>query len=275
MNTAHSTPQASSSAAREPRVDEVDRRAGRLQPFGGGRDGGGDLGVDGPAAEVDRQRQAHARTRRRRAAAARSSGPGTDMMSASSGPWVAARNSRASSAQRASGPWWEIESNRPGSTSIGIRPRPGLSPTTPHHAAGMRTEPPMSLPSASGTQPEATAARAAAGRAARACGARSWGLRVTPHSGLSVCSVWANSGVVVWPMMTAPARRRAVTTEASWSGTQCSKAYEPSVVRWPATGCRVLDGDRHAVEHAERRRRGRPPARRGRRRASPRRPRCR
>ena len=81
-----------------------------------------------------------------------------DMMSASSGPCVAARKSRASSAQRASGPWWEIESNSPGRTSIGMRPSPGFSPTTPLHAAGMRTEPPMSLPSASGTQPDATAA---------------------------------------------------------------------------------------------------------------------
>ena len=51
---------------------------------------------------------------------------GDDMMSASSGPCVAARNSRASSAQRASGPWWEIESNRPGQDVHRDPPEPRL-----------------------------------------------------------------------------------------------------------------------------------------------------
>ncbi len=94
--------------------------------------------------------------------------------------------------------------------SIGIRPSDGLSPTMPHHDAGMRTEPPMSEPSARATQPEATAAALPPDEPP---GVRvtSWGLRVGPHSGLSVCSVWANSGVVVCPTMMAPARRSAVT----------------------------------------------------------------
>ena len=61
-------------------------------------------------------------------------------------------------------------------------------------------------------------------------------MRVVPHSGLSVTSVWANSGDVVCPMITAPARRSAVTTYASQSGTECSNAWDPSVVRRPATG---------------------------------------
>ncbi len=99
----------------------------------------------------------------------------------------------------------------------------------------MRTEPPMSEPSASGTHPEATAAPLPPDEPP---GVRetSCGFRVTPHNGLSVCSVWANSGVVVWPMMIAPARRKAVTTKASSTGIQSAKACEPRVVRWPATG---------------------------------------
>ena len=172
------------------------------------------------------------------------------MMSASSGPCVAARNRRASSAQRASGPWWEIESNRPGSTSIGIRPSAGLSPTTPLHAAGMRTEPPMSLPSASGTQPDATAAalppEEPPGVRSRACG-----LRVVPHSGLSVCE------------RVGELRRRRLADDdragPAQRGDHVGVAVGHPVLervraeRRAVAGDRrgVLDGDRHAVQHAE------------------------
>ena len=37
------------------------------------------------------------------------------------------------------------------------RPNVGLMPVMPHSAAGMRTEPPVSGPSASGAMPDATA----------------------------------------------------------------------------------------------------------------------
>ena len=106
-------------------------------------------------------------------------------MSASCGPAVIARNSAASSTVRASGPKCEIESKTVGRTSIGMRPRLGFRPTTPQNAAGMRTEPPMSVPSASGTQPAATAAPAPPEEPP---GVRSGfhGLRVMPQSGLSV-----------------------------------------------------------------------------------------
>jgi hypothetical protein len=55
----------------------------------------------------------------------------------------------------------------------------------PQSAAGMRTEPPMSEPSANGTQPEATAAPEPPDEPP---GERSvfHGFRVMPHSGLSV-----------------------------------------------------------------------------------------
>ena len=66
-----------------------------------------------------------------------------------------------------------------------MRPKLGLSPTRPHQAAGIRTEPPMSVPSPSGTQPEATAAP---DPPEEPPGVRfgSHGFRVTPQSGLSV-----------------------------------------------------------------------------------------
>ena len=154
----------------EARIDPVDDGAGAGQRGGGPLDRLGDRRVDVPAAEVDREAEAEAGEVPGRAAPPRSSGPGIERMSASSGPWVAARKRRASSTLRASGPWWEIVSNRPGRMSIGIRPSDGLSPTMPHHEAGMRTEPPMSEPSARATQPDATAARAAARRAAGRAG---------------------------------------------------------------------------------------------------------
>ena len=140
----------------------------------------------------------------------RSRGHGTERRSASSGPWVTCRNSRASSIVLASGPWCEIRSKRPGRPSMGIRPSPGLRPTTPHQAAGMRTEPPMSVPSARGTQPAATAA-ALPPDEPPGVRSRFHGFFVTPQSGLSVSRVWANSGVVVFPTTIAPARWSAPT----------------------------------------------------------------
>ena len=49
-----------------------------------------------------------------------------------------------------------------GSTSgtVDVRPRDGFRPTTPHHALGIRIEPPMSPACATGTMPAATAAAA-------------------------------------------------------------------------------------------------------------------
>ncbi len=75
------------------------------------------------------------------------------------GPWIWSRSSAASRTLRVippsivapihdsptSGPWL-------------TRPRLGLRPTRPHSAAGMRIDPPPSLPWARGTIPAATAA---------------------------------------------------------------------------------------------------------------------
>jgi hypothetical protein len=58
---------------------------------------------------------------------------------------------------RASGPT-QSRVVRAGRTPVRLtRPNEGFSPYTPQHAAGMRMEPPVSLPSAKSTRPAATA----------------------------------------------------------------------------------------------------------------------
>src|SRR5690606_35678824 len=45
-----------------------------------------------------------------------------------------------------SGPTWSREKPSGNTPSLGNRPKEGLNPTTPQHAAGMRMEPPVSVP---------------------------------------------------------------------------------------------------------------------------------
>src|SRR5918998_4051261 len=53
---------------------------------------------------------------------------------------------------------WSHVSDSGNPPPVGNAPAPGLRPTTPHSAAGVRTEQPVSVPSASGTRPAAMAA---------------------------------------------------------------------------------------------------------------------
>src|SRR3954453_14032258 len=95
-------------------------------------------------------------------------------------------------------------------------------PTTPHNAAGCRTEPPVSEPSAIGAKPAATAAAEPPddppGTFAVSCG-----LCVTPNPEFSVDEPIANSSRFVLPTMTAPASRSRVITVASYGGFQPSR----------------------------------------------------
>jgi hypothetical protein len=61
---------------------------------------------------------------------------------------------------RAIGPPTEVSSHALVVGQVGTRPTLGRSPTTLQKDAGLRSEPPMSLPSASGTMPLASAAAA-------------------------------------------------------------------------------------------------------------------
>ena len=127
-----------------------------------------------------------------------------------------------------------MSNHDPSPSSDGTRPLPGLSPTSPQHAAGMRIEPMPSLPCATATMPEATAA-AEPPDDPPGVRLRFHGLRVTPNLE-SVAPKTHSSGTRVKPTTTAPAARSLRTT--SWS-TGCgvgSLAVDPQRIGSPSTG---------------------------------------
>src|SRR6267142_7130836 len=91
-----------------------------------------------------------------------------------------------------------------GTWLCGIKPSVGFKPTMPVQAAGRRVLAPASVASESGPSPAATAT-AEPPLDPPGVYRRSHGLRVVPNSGASVISLWANSDVVVLPMILAPA----------------------------------------------------------------------
>src|SRR5437764_597442 len=95
----------------------------------------------------------------------------------------------------------------PSSGAGEMRPRAGLRPTRPQQAAGMRTEPPPSLPWATGRMPAATAA-AAPPEEPPGVRCRSQGLCVGPKRRASLVGRMPYSGNVVVPTMMKPAARR-------------------------------------------------------------------
>src|SRR5687767_6405314 len=98
------------------------------------------------------------------------------------------------------------------------RPYVGLSPTMPHHAAGPRIDPPVSLPVAPGHR---NAATAAPDPPLEPPGERSsaHGFRVGPYHGLFVVEPAANSCVLHFPISTAPASFNRRIDSASVAGT--------------------------------------------------------
>jgi len=127
-----------------------------------------------------------------------------------------------------------------------------LSPTTPDSAAGWRTDPPVSDPSAIDAMRAATAA---ADPPLDPPGVRSsaHGLRVGPNAEFSVDEPIANSSQLVLPTMMAPARSRRATAVASYGGTNDSRIFDAAVVRTPrvqmlsfsATGTPASGASRH------------------------------
>ena len=102
-------------------------------------------------------------------------------------------------------------SDSPSSGAGEMRPRVGLSPTRPQQAAGILTEPPPSLPCATGTMPLATAA-ADPPEEPPGVRSRSQGLRVGPNRRASLTGRMPYSGSVVEPTTMKPASfRRRVT----------------------------------------------------------------
>ena len=115
-----------------------------------------------------------------------------------------------------------------------IRPNVGLIPATPQKVAGMRTDPPVSLATAAGTMPEATAA---ADPPLEPPGTRPvfHGLRGLGR--VACCEVipQPNSWERVTPTITAPAARSRRTSSASTSDTRPARTSEPWSPVAPAT----------------------------------------
>src|SRR6516162_9839394 len=113
-----------------------------------------------------------------------------------------------------------------------LRPRVGLSPTRPQHAAGMRIEPPPSLACATGTTPAATAA-AEPPEDPPGVRFRSQGFLAGPYNFDSVNGGNPNSGTLVLAKGMKPARRkRATIYESAVAGVSGTKE-EPERVGMP------------------------------------------
>src|SRR5262249_1515011 len=102
----------------------------------------------------------------------------------------------------------------------------GRMPTTPQNAAGLRSDPPMSVPSAIGSIRHASAT-AAPPLLPPQVFVRSYGFSVGPNTGLNVCEPAPNSVVFVLPTTIAPAARSFATIAASASGTWSRKIGDP------------------------------------------------
>src|SRR5579884_2542759 len=144
-----------------------------------------------------------------------------------SGPFIASSISAASATVGVVGPPYETSPKAEGGY-IATLPKVGFSPNTPENAAGMRIDPPASVPTASGQMPHNTAT-ALPPLDPPGVRAKSHGLRVMPVSGESVTGFQPNSGVVVLPKNTAPAARsRAVDGASSGQSWSASIVSEPT-----------------------------------------------
>ena len=130
------------------------------------------------------------------------------------GPTQAESPSSRSSTVRARRPCVASMSQPRARAGAAIRPGVGRIETTSQKLAGVRTEPPKSVPCASGAIPVATAT-AEPPEEPPDVNATSNGLRVGPHSRFVHTAPKPNSGVLVLPMMTAPACRSLATTSSS------------------------------------------------------------
>src|SRR5438874_10767276 len=109
-----------------------------------------------------------------------------------------------SSTDRASDPEWSKVYELGMTPARLTRPNVGIKPTTPHSEAGPRIEPPVSEPSAIGTNPAATAAPEPLEEPPVKC-ARCHGLHAGGHGRSKDGPPCANSWVASLPMRIAPA----------------------------------------------------------------------
>src|SRR6185369_8149442 len=152
-----------------------------------------------------------------------------DVESNQSYPAMARRPRAASSTVVPSTPTLSSDDAKATSPKRLTRPYVGFTPTMPQNAAGWRTDPPVSEPSAMETMPDATAA---AEPPDEPPGTRSgaMGFFVGPYTLCSVDEPIANSSMLVLPNTIPPAARRRFTTVASYGLTYPSRMREPHVV---------------------------------------------
>ena len=200
--------------ARRPRRRPRTARRGRAEARPAGR----------PRAPVTRRRERPRRGRR-----APCGDPG---VRAGDAPTAAARGRRrcGPSARR---PTWSPTGCR--SATPGTRPERRPQPDDPAERRGVAQRAAHVGAVGERHHPGAPARRPRPRWTRRPSGVGSTGLRVVPKTGLNVWDPAANSGTLVLPIDTAPARRIRSTTRSSASGTWSANSGEPYVVRQPAT----------------------------------------
>jgi hypothetical protein len=163
-------------------------------------------------------------------------------LSGSRGCWpaIAVKPALRSATRRAMTPstaisWKEILMSCGGITvAAGTASAEGLIDATPQQCAGLRSDPPRSVPTPSGLMPLARAAASPPlDPPAERCGFH--GLRVRPCSAESVWTRKAKSGKLVRPNAIAPAARSRSTGGASTGAIASARAGTPCVVGVPAT----------------------------------------
>ena len=111
----------------------------------------------------------------------------------------------------------------------------------PHHAAGRRTEPPVSVPMAAGARPAATATPEPLDDPPGVrCTAGSHGLRGVPMCVLVPQPPIANSTVCVLPSTIIPAETTRRASVAVVGDTRFAQTFEPPVVTRPSRSTRSL-----------------------------------
>src|SRR6185312_6176536 len=145
--------------------------------------------------------------------------PGSLMESGAreSGPAIVLNASARSATDRPRHPLVLSVDHASAAFGFGTRPMEGRNPTTLQNAAGLRSEPPVSEPLATGTSPQASATAAPPEDPPQVLD-KSYGLRVAPKIVLNVCDPEPNSGVLVLPIVIAPARCIRSTTISSLVG---------------------------------------------------------
>ena len=98
---------------------------------------------------------------------------------------------------------------------------------------GIRVEPPISEPKSKAVRPAAVATAPPPAEPPDVH-ARFHGLFVGPKTGLSACTFWFPGGILVLPMMIAPARRSRAIGSASRVGTLSMRSRLPQTDLMPA-----------------------------------------